>query len=178
MNSINGQQPEQNHEDLSGSKALTKIRELVKQAPTCFMCTAIEKGHPIQTRPMAIQKVDDDGVFWFLSASDSHQNKQIGHDPAVQLLFQGSAHSDFMSLYGKAAITKDHAKIKELWEPIMKTWFTDGVEDARITVIGVTPTSGYYWDTKHNRAFAFAKMVVGAVIGKTLDDSIEGKLRV
>jgi hypothetical protein len=36
---------------------------------------------------------------------------------------------------------------------------------------------GYYWDTKHNRAIAFAKMVAGAVLGKTLDDSIEGTLR-
>jgi general stress protein 26 len=60
----------------------------------------------------------------------------------------------------------------------MKTWFTEGEDDPRITVIQVTPGQGYYWDTKHNRAIAFAKMVVGAITGKTLDDSIEGKLRV
>ena len=59
----------------------------------------------------------------------------------------------------------------------MKTWFTGGQDDPRITVIKVTPTSGYYWDNKHGDLVAATKMVVGAAIGKTLDDSIEGSLR-
>ena len=47
-----------------------------------------------------------------------------------------------------------------------------------ITVIRVTPTDGYYWDTKHGGFVAGIKMLVGAAVGKTMDDSIEGKLRV
>jgi hypothetical protein len=37
-------------------------------------------------------------------------------------------------------------------------------------------SDGYYWDTKHGAAIAGAKMLVGAAIGKTLDDSVEGQL--
>ena len=178
MDSINREQPEKNQEDLVGSEAITKIRELVKQAKSCFFCTSIRTGQAVATRPMAVQQVDDQGAFWFLSASDSHKNQQIEGDAAVQLLFQGSAHSDFLTVYGQAAISRDKAKIDELWEPILKTWFTEGKDDPRITVIKVTPRNGYYWDTKHNRAVVFAKMVAGAALGKTLDDSIEGKLKV
>ncbi len=178
MDSINKNQPEENHQDLAGAPAVKKIQELVKQAPTCFLCTSIQTNKRFETRPMSVQKVDDDGFLWFLSANDSAHNVEIQKDPAVQLLFQGSPHSDFLTLYGNATIGRDKAKIKELWEPIMKTWFTEGEDDPRITTICVRPTQGYYWDTKHNRAIAFAKMVVGAVIGQTLDDSIEGKLRV
>ncbi len=60
----------------------------------------------------------------------------------------------------------------------MKTWFTEGVDDPRITVIRVQPNEGYYWDTKHGSAVAGIKMLIGAAISKTLDDSIEGTLRV
>ena len=91
---------------------------------------------------------------------------------------QGSPHSDFLQLTGHATISRDKAKIKELWEPVIKTWFTKGVDDPRITVIKVTPTEGYYWDNKHGNAVAGAKMMIRAMIGKTLDDSIEGKLDV
>jgi len=35
-----------------------------------------------------------------------------------------------------------------------------------------------YWDTKHCTAVARVKMLIGAAIGKTLDDSIEGTRRV
>jgi len=40
----------------------------------------------------------------------------------------------------------------------------------------VTPTEGYYWDNKHGSAVAGVKMLIGAAIGKTLDDSIEGQV--
>jgi len=176
MNSIDRQQPEQNHEDLSGAAAIGKIKELVKHAPTCFFCTAIHHGRPVPTRPMSVQEVDPQGRLWFLSPRDSQKNVQIAVDPMVQLHFQGSAHSDFLMLHGRAHLSSDKAKIKELWQPILKTWFTEGIDDPRIEVIRVDPVSGYYWDTKHNRALVFAKMVAGAIMGKTLDDSIQGTL--
>lgn len=127
---------------------------------------------------MNVRQVDDDGSLWFLSAVDSHKNQEITVDPHVNLYFQGSSHSDFMVLNGTATIGRDRAKIEELWHPVIKTWFTEGKDDPRITVIKVTPTDGYYWDTKHGDMVAGAKMIVGAVIGKTLDDSIEGTLNV
>jgi hypothetical protein len=52
-------------------------------------------------------------------------------------------------------------KIEELWSPLIKTWFTEGVDDPRITVIKVTPTEGYYWDNKHGSAVAGVKMLIG-----------------
>ena len=96
----------------------------------------------------------------------------------MQLLFQGSAHSDFLTVYGNATISRDKEMIKELWEPIIKTWFTEGVDDPRITVIKVEAEEGYYWDTKHGNAIAFVKMAAGAIMGKTLDDSIEGRIEI
>jgi general stress protein 26 len=176
MNSINRNQPEKNHEDLSGADAVREIRTLIKQAKTCFFCTAAATGPTGGVRPMSVQRVDDDGTIWFLSASDSHQNKEIGIDPNVKLMFQGSAHSDFLFLSGQASISRDKEMIHELWEPILKTWFTQGIDDPRITVIRFTPSEGYYWDTKHGHMVAGVKMMIGAMIGRTLDDSIEGKL--
>ena len=178
MDSINQQQPEENHKDLYSSEAAAKLKDLVEKAKNCFFCTHIRTGAAVSTRPMSVQKIDDNGTLWFLSATDSHKNAHIATDAAVQLLFQGNTYSDFLNIYGHATISKDKAKIKELWEPILKTWFTDGIDDERISVIKVIPEEGYYWDTKHGQIVAFAKQIVGAVMGKTLDDSIEGKLKV
>lgn len=177
MDSINQQQPEDNFKNLQGEEAKKRIKDMAEKA-SCFFCSNIKTGIPFSTRPMSVQKIDDDGNFWFLSADDSHKNEEIGHDPFVHLLFQGSSYSDFLNIYGLAEISKDKEKIKELWEPILKTWFTEGIDDPRITVIKVEPTEGYYWDNKHGNAVAFVKQAVGAAIGKTLDDSIEGKLEI
>jgi general stress protein 26 len=178
MDSINTNQPEHNRDNLNSWEAVEKLKELVSKAKSCFFCTALATGPSDGTRPMSVQQVDDQGDLWFLSATDSYKNKEITANPSVKLFFQGSAHSDFMYLSGKASISKDPAKIKELWKPILKTWFTEGKKDPRISVIHVIPEEGYYWDTKHSAAVAGIKMLVGAAIGKTMDDSIEGKLEV
>ncbi len=117
----------------------------------------------------------------FLSAQfrlDSHQNLELNADPSVRLNFQGSPHSDFLQLDGHAEISTDKQKIKKLWKPMLATWFTHGVDDPRITVIKVVPSDGYYWDTKHGNMIAGVKILMGSRIGKTLDDSIEGTLKV
>ncbi len=176
MNSIDKNQPEDNYEDLHGEQAIRKMQNLVDKAKTCFCCTNIARKTSFDSRPMAVQKVDDAGVFWFLSASDSKKNSEILEDPAVHLFFQGSPHSDFLSLYGDATVSRDKDKIKELWEPLMKAWFTEGENDPRITVIRFVPQDGHYWDTKNGKVVAFAKQVAGAIMGKTLDDSMQGDL--
>ncbi|HWL73228.1 MAG TPA: pyridoxamine 5'-phosphate oxidase family protein [Burkholderiaceae bacterium] len=178
MNSINQNQPEDNREDLSGKAAVERIREMVDRAETCFFCTAVSHGNSGATRLMAVQKVDDKGTLWFLSASDSYKNSELEANPAVRLFFQVSEHGGFLTLTGRARVSRDRNKIKELWNPLLKTWFTEGEDDPRITVIAVTPSGGYYWDNKHGKAIAGIKMLIGAATGTTLDDSIEGTLGV
>lgn len=178
MDSINQQQPEDNYEDLHGKKALDKLKSLTDKAKTCFFCTLPTGAKVPAVRPMSVQKLDDDGNFWFLSSKDSHKNEELQSDTTVQLLFQGSPHSDFLSVTGTATVTTDKQKIKELWDPLVKTWFTEGVDDPRISVIKVKPNEAYYWDNKNGNMIAFLKMTIGAAIGKTLDDSIEGKIKV
>jgi general stress protein 26 len=178
MDSINKNQPEANHKDVTGAQAIERIRDTVKKSATCFFCTGVSLGGSAGARPMNVRQVDDQGNLWFLSASDSHKNAEIASMPQVRLFLQGSEHSDLLHLTGNATVTRDKARIKELWSPILKTWFTDGLDDARITAIKVTPLAGYYWDNKHGNTVAGIKMLIGAAVGKTLDDSIEGQVKV
>ena len=177
MNSINQNQPEHNHENLRGDQAIEKIKQLASAGSNCFFCTSVALGDTGGVRPMNVRQVDEAGNLWFLSASDSHQNQELSRDGRVKLFFQGSKHYDFLYLAGRAIVSTDRQKIEELWEPIIRTWFTGGIDDPRITVIQVIPDDGYYWDTKHGPTVAGIKMLIGAMLGKTLDDSIEGTLR-
>lgn len=177
MDSINKNQPEDNFKNLAGQEAIDRIKETVKDSSICFFCTNITKGQSFSTRPMSIQKVDDEGNLLFLSATDSHKNAELQQDPNVQVLLQGSQYADFLTIYGKGTISTDKNLISELWEPILKAWFTEGENDPRISVIKVVPAEGYYWDNKHGKIVSMVKTAVGAMLGKTYDDSIEGNIK-
>lgn len=176
MDSINRNQPEENRRDLAGVDAIERIKDMIDDADSCFFCTGSGQGPSRGVRPMSVRETDDAGAIWFLSSIDSHKNQELQSNPTVKLFFQSGKHSGFLELDGHAEVSQDKARIKQLWNAMLKTWFTEGQDDPRITVIKITPRTGYYWDNKHGDAVAGVKVAVGAVIGKTLDDSIEGTL--
>lgn len=177
MHSIDRNQPETNRENLSGGEAIERIRTTVGRAPNCFFSSAAASTSSLGTRPMNVREVDERGHLWFLSPGDSQLNREIAEQNQVTLYFQGGTHADFLVLRGTAAVSRERARIEALWEPILKTWFTEGSDDPRITVIEVKPEEGYYWDTKHGGMVAGMKMFLGTMLGTTLDDSIQGKLQ-
>lgn len=163
--------------NLTHQEAIDKFKELIKHEPTCLFTTLLTQV-PLLTRPMSVQKVCDQGNFWFLSSSESDKNAEIAIDDRVQLFFLNVSDYEFLSVYGKATISRDKQKIDELWNDIAKAWFEDGKEDPRVTVIKVTPEEGFYWDTKSGKLVSMIKILASAVTGKTLEEGVEGTIRV
>lgn len=177
MDSTQQQKPAEHRQDLQGAAAIARLREMVKASPNCFFCTTEGPGRPTDTRPMNVREVDEEGNFWFLSSSDSLKNRELSRDASVELFFQGSEHSGFLHVTGRASISRDRARIAALWGPMLDNWFTGGQDDPRVTVIKVEPTGGYYWDNQHGDFIAGVKILVGSALGRTHDDSVEGTLR-
>jgi general stress protein 26 len=163
--------------NLIHEKGIEKIKELAEAANICHFVTALDQ-HPLASRPMSVLQVDDDGSLWFFSARSSDKNLHIHQDNEVQLFFSNGSSSEYLSVYGHASITTNQTKIEALWTPLAKTWFHGGPTDPEITLIQVEPVDAYYWDTKNNKMIQLIKMLAGAVVGKTLDDGVEGKIRI
>ena len=178
MDSIDQNQKENNHKDVFSLEAGERIKEMAESAKTCFFCTADGLGDSEGVRPMSVLQVEENGTLWFLSAKDSYKNQEINANNKVKLYFQGSPHADFLFLAGTATISFDKNKIRELWTPLAKAWFTQGENDPRISAIKVVPENGFYWDNKHGNLIAGVKMLFGALVGQTIDDSIIGKIKV
>ncbi len=168
--------PENHHQDLTGTPAIEKIREIVKHARFCLFGTALTSP-PITVRPMTVQNVDDTGALWFLSGRSTHTNQHIAKDPQVQLFFAIPDRQEFLTLDGTATIHTDRAAREAHWTPMAKTWFNDGIDDPELTVLRFQPAAGHYWDNKHGKTVSFLKMAAGMVTGKTIHDGLEGSIQ-
>jgi general stress protein 26 len=164
-------------ENLHHEEAIAKMQELVKHNPICLFTTNIRQ-EPLTARPMSAQHVDNAGNFWFLSPAESHKNEEIRHDPWVQLFFANPAAAEFLTLYGVATVSQDRKKIEELWTPLAKAWFKDGIDTPDITAICIKPEEAYYWDTKSSKMISMLKIIASAISGRTAEDGIEGRLQV
>lgn len=164
------------HRNLSGAEAIEKIKELAEDAKTCFFTTKI--GADAHSVPMTLQEVDESGTLFFISSEESEHNQHLLDDLSAHLYFMNDSSYEYVFLKGKATITKDQDQIDRYYSHFADAWF-DGKDDPRITVIGIKPEDGYYYETKDNKIFAMAKMVFAAVTGaKTEDGGIEGGLKI
>ncbi len=161
--------------NLAGSEALQKLKEL---GSSVCMFTTFTVNRPAPSRPMSVQCVEDDGSFYFFSAASSNKNRELAADGTAQLYFGNVMASEYLSVYGRATVTQDRALIAKYWREDVKIWFQGGKDDPDLTLIQVRPDAVHYWDTKHNQMVALLKMAAAYVTGKTMDDGVEGELRV
>ena len=161
-------------ENLNGKNAIDKIKEIAEAAGTCFFSTNVNTD--TRSRPMALQDVDEHGNLWFLSDINSDKNKEILNDNAVELYFMNNSKYEYVFLKGLAQISQDRKLIEKYWTNFASAWF-DGKDDPNLSVIKVSPTDGYYYETKDNKLIAMSKMIFAAITGSSNEDGgVEGQL--
>ncbi|GGL16870.1 pyridoxamine 5'-phosphate oxidase family protein [Mangrovihabitans endophyticus] len=143
------------------------VTTMVKDAKICMLATVSGDGNFV-SRPMALQDVEFDGDLWFFAYADSDLVQQIRVNPQVNVSFSDSGQSSWVSIAGTAEQADDPAKAKELWNPMLKAWFPDGLETPNLTLVKVHARTAEYWAAAHGSRvltmFGYAK---AAVTGKT-----------
>ena len=72
------------------------------------------------------------------------------HANHVNVAYADPEDQTYVSVSGTARLVKDKAKLKELWSPIYKTWFPQGLRDPDVTLLKVDVTEAEYWDSPGN----------------------------
>jgi len=165
-----------NTENLINKDAIDKLKSLVDDIVVCLFCTDLKTNDGSTCRPMSAIKVCDQGNIWFFSEKSSDKNKAIKVDKNVQLFFSHPTKGSYLIVNGEAEVIIDKTKIEELWTPAAKIWFKEGKDDPNISIIKVTPSTAFYWDTDGSKMINFFKMVASVVTGADLVSGKQGDL--
>ena len=156
-----------------GTGSLEELRKLVEGIETAMLTTRRGDGHMV-SRPMATQKRAGGADFWFATMEDMPKVAEISAEPRVNLSYYKDRTKEWVSVAGEAQITRDRARIRELWEPDWKFWFPDeggerdgGPDDPRIVLIGVRAVSAHYMTLEKPQALVLFDLVASKLTGKT-----------
>ncbi len=144
----------------SRENSIQKIRELTQDIDFC-MLTTIDAGH-LRSRPMSTQQAGFDGDLWFFTSDDTHKIDEIAKDDRVCASYAKPSSDTYVSVSGRAEIVKDRAKMEELWDPILKAWFPDGLDDPHLCLLKVSAEQAEYWDSSSGKLvqlFGFLKAI-------------------
>ncbi len=126
------------------------VAKLVERAHMCMLTTMTEDGKHV-SRPMALQDLEFDGDLWFFTHEDSPKVREVRAAPEVNVSFSNSKQSEWTSISGRAEVVHDRAKAEELWSPLLKAWFEDGLDTPGLTLLKVHADTAEYWESSSSK---------------------------
>lgn len=128
-----------------------RFSKLIKDIPFVMLTTINNDDETLRSRPMTLQKAEFEGDLWFFAARTSPACLDIEENPKVNLAFAEPKDTAFVSATGIAEVVFDKEKATELWNPIYKAWFPEGLEDPELCLIRVVVESADYWDAPSSK---------------------------
>jgi general stress protein 26 len=141
---------------------LQDILEKIKGIRIAMFTTEDENGI-LRSRPMANAGIDPDNSLWFFTKENSAKVTEVDQAPQVNLAFADTDDQTYVSISGTATLSHDKEKMKELWNPMVKAWFPNGLEEPNIALLKVTIHDAEYWDSSASamvRLFHIAKAII------------------
>jgi general stress protein 26 len=102
----------------------------------------------------------EEHMVYFLTDARRHKDEEIRQSPNVCLAFANASNQKYVSVTGRAEVSNDRARIKELFSTPAKAWW-DSPDDPNIRVLKVTPNDAEYWDSP-GTVISYIKMAAAA----------------
>jgi general stress protein 26 len=154
--------------DPNTKENLEKLVDLIQDIKVAMMTTMDDDGS-LRSRPMRAMQTKPDGEIWFFTGYESGKSHELAHDSHVNLSYAKPSDEIYVSVSGKATVTRDRQKIEELWNPFLTTWFPEGKDDPNIGLIKVTIDKAEYWDSPSSAVVHLYGVVKAAITGERPD---------
>ena len=145
------------------------LGKMIKDIRFAMLTTAMPDG-TLRSRPMATQQAEFDGDLWFFTGQSTAKVDEIRQDQDVNVSYANPDDNRYVSVSGRARLVRDRQKMKELWNPMFKAWFPDGLDDPDLVLLKVDVTQAEYWDSPSSKMVQLAGLVKALATGKRADD--------
>jgi general stress protein 26 len=156
-------------------ESIEKIRELTEGIDFCMLTTM--DGGVLRSRPMSTQQFEFDGDLWFFTSDNTHKIDEIEKDNRVNAAYSNPDDNVYLSISGKAEVVKDKAKIEELWSPVLKAWFPEGLDDPHLCLLKIPVEQAEYWDAPNSTIVQLFGMVKAIATGQEADYGENKKIK-
>jgi general stress protein 26 len=143
----------------------THLGELIAGIQVAMM-TTVEADGSLRSRPMWTHQRDFDGELWFFTREHSAKVGEVERDHHVNLAYSEPSKNRFVSVSGRGRLVLDKQKAAQLWNPTLRAWFPDGLEDPELALLCVKVEKAEYWDMPNSRMVQLLGFVKAVLTGE------------
>jgi general stress protein 26 len=158
------------------SEQIKFLKDKVEDVRIAMLVT-VNANHEIHSRPMGTADVDEEGNIWFFTNEYSSKVDEVSHENKVVVTYSNPNNSTYLSIKGTASLVDDKEKMKKLWNPIIKAFFPDGIDDPKLTLLKVDTQEAEYWDSNSSKMVVGFQMLKAAITGERYDQGDHGKIQ-
>jgi general stress protein 26 len=128
----------------TATEPLQRLTELIRDIRVAMLTTATEDGD-LRSRPMVPCHTDPEGGLWFFTRAGDAKVEEARLHPHVNVSFADPDGNRYVSVSGTAAVVRDRARVRELWDENARDWLPGGPEDPQVTLLRVDVQRAEYW---------------------------------
>ena len=123
---------------------IARVWEIVEKVSVGMLTTQFSGG--LRARPLEARADRDAGVIWFVTDVRGAKDDEIGSAHDIGLVFIDEADHAYLSITGRAFVTRDTAQTKNLWKKADDAWFPGGPDDPNVRLLRIEPITAELWD--------------------------------
>jgi general stress protein 26 len=154
---------------------LEALYSQIAETEIAMMTTRRPDGH-LESRAMATQKPAAGADLWFVTRENTSKLRDIAADAHVNLSFYKDRTREWISVSGLARISRDRAKIHELYATDWKAWFPDEgdsrhgtKDDPRMVLIGIDVHAAVFLEVNKPQPVVLYEVARGWLTGTMPD---------
>jgi len=143
---------------MSEQDNIDRVWDIIEKVEVCMLTTQFSGG--LRARPIEVRPDRPAALIFFVTDVHSLKEGEIEAAPDVGLAFIDSKDKAYLSITGRARVTRDAAKTKEVWRKTDELWWPGGPTDAHVCLLRIEPLTAELWDGPASAAvvaFEFAK---------------------
>lgn len=145
---------------------IERVWDIVEKVGVGMLTTRFAGG--LRARPIEPRLDREQGVIRIVTDARGFKDDEIESTPDVGLVVVCAADKAYLSITGRAAVTRDAAMAKRIWHKTDDMWWS-GPDDPNVRVIVLTPALAELWDGPSSSMVAAYEMAKAKITGEKPD---------
>ena len=137
---------------------IARVWDILEKTGVGMLTTQFSGG--LRARPLEARPDREAGAIFFVTDVRGHKDDEIAARPEVCFVVIDPKDKAYLSITGRASISRDRASAAAIWKKPDDVWWQGGPDDPNVRVLTLEPVTAELWDGPSSSlvaAYEFAK---------------------
>lgn len=141
-----------------------RVWDILEKTSVGMLTTHCADG--LRARPLEARPDRESGAILFVTDIRGLKDDEIRADANVCFTVIDSGDNAYLSITGRASVTRDSIAAAKIWKKTDDVWWPDGPRDQNVRVLRIEPLKAELWDGPASKLIAIYEFAKARITGQ------------